>query len=121
MEYVHGTLVLPVDNTAWWFHDLSVPPSFQLREFCTAAWVVRKLAHMAKDPLHQKRRGPRILQGNIVRYGVQIAQRWFSPDYFNHRDMRCLACACVSIRPSSTALSPRAIPSSSPIRRCSNS
>jgi len=55
----------------------------------------------------------------VVSNAVKIGEGRFGPNYFNHRAMRCLASAWETTRPSSIARSPRAIPSSSAMRRSS--
>lgn len=57
-------------------------------------------------------------------YRVRCSWQWrphhqapAGPDYFSHRAIRRLACACDTVRPSSMVLSPRAMPSSR-LRRC---
>jgi len=83
--------------------------------------MVGELPHMVEDALHKLTGSTRILKGNVIRNGIEFAESGLGPDYFSHRDMRRLASAWDKVRPSSMAFSPRAIPSSKPMRRCNDS
>jgi len=80
--------------------------------------MIGELFHMLKNPLHHPLRRLRIIQRNVVSNGIQIVKRRLGPDYFSHRAMRCVAWVWDRVRPSSTAFSPRAMPSSRLMRRC---
>jgi hypothetical protein len=48
---------------------------------------------MVKHPLHQTAGCFRILQGNVIREGVEVAQRKLRPNHLNYRAVRFLASA----------------------------
>ena len=77
-----------------------------------------QLLHVSQDAPDKLGRGLWILQGNEVGDGIQVSERRLGPDYFSHRARRFLACAWVATRPSAIACSPRAMPSSTPMRCC---
>lgn len=58
---------------------------------------------------------------NVIGNGIQIGERRLRPDYFSHRAMRDPASAYVTTLPSATAISPRAMPSSTAMRCWSSS
>ena len=110
-----------VQDPARRLHDLPVAGALQLRDTWAAFRVRFQLLDMPEDPLHQCRRCKGILDGNIVGDGVQVVERRFSLDYLSHRAIRALAWALVRTRPSATAISPRAMPSSKAMRCCMDS
>ena len=109
---------MPVKHAAWRLNNLSIAPSLEFSRFGTAVGVSRQLPNVQEDTLHQLPGSGGIVERDIVRDRIQIGQGRFCPDYFSHRAMRCLALAWVSVRPSSTAFSPRAMPSSKRMRCC---
>lgn len=121
MEDVHPSLFVPVDDPTGWLNDLPVPPAFELRELGTASWMLSELPNVPDDALDEVTCRDGIVQGDVVGYRLEVAQSGLCPDYFSHRDRRRLAWACVTVRPSSSAFSPRAMPSSNFIRCCSDS
>lgn len=52
-----------------------------------------KLLDMLKDFSNQIARRMRIIQGDVIGNGVEVAESWLGPDYLSHRDMRFLASA----------------------------
>ena len=54
--------------------------------------MISKLTHMSKHALDQNFRGIRIIQGDVVDDGIQVAKHRIGPYYFSHRFMRFLAC-----------------------------
>ena len=55
--------------------------------------MILQLVDVREHSLYERTRRIGILECNIVGDGVQIAQRWVSPDYFSHRLMRRFASA----------------------------
>lgn len=74
------------------------------------------LKHPTIRLLHQQLGCFRIIECDVVGNSVRITKRRLGPDYFSHRAIRRLACACDTVRPSSMVLSPRTMPSSRLIR-----
>ncbi len=71
-----------------------------------------ELLDMLKYPLHQLCGSSRIVQGYVVRDGIKVGYGWLGPNYFSHLAIFAFACLLDRVRPSSMALSPRAMPSS---------
>lgn len=110
--------VMPIKHATGRLDDLAVAPALQFLRFRAAFRMLGQLVNMAEHMADEPACGFGIVQCNVVCDGVQIAQCRLGPDYFNHRDIRALAWACDTMRPSSMAFSPRAIPSSRLMRRC---
>lgn len=121
MKYQGALAIVPIENAAWRLNDLPISRPLQLRRPATTFGVGLELLHVPKDPLNQLGSGRGIFDRNVIGNGIQIAERRLSPDYFSHRSIRVLASAWLVILPSATAISPRAIPSSTAIRRCRSS
>ena len=75
-----------------------------LQEFC-----------LLKHRLNQPRSCGMVIQRDIIGNLLKILERRLGPDQSSHRDIRFLASALLSTRPSWIAFSPLAIPSRSPI------
>lgn len=116
VEDVYPALLVSVDGSARRLDDLPIPPPFELWQFGSAQGMSSQLTHMLNDTVDERSCRGRIVQGDVVGYRLKIAESGFRPDYFSHRDRRCLAWAWLTVRPSSMAFSPRAIPSSSFMR-----
>jgi hypothetical protein len=121
MHNVYGVAVMPIENAAGRFHHLTVAKPTELWRLRATLGVLGKLLDMGKYPLNQFARGRWILEGYVIGNAVEGSNCGVRPNYFSHRAMRSLALACETTRPSSIARSPRAIPSSSAIRRPSAS
>ena len=52
-----------------------------------------QLIDVMKNPLDQTPSRLGIVERDVIRDGVEIAQRRLGLDYFSHLAMRCLACA----------------------------
>ena len=79
---------------------------------------MRQLPNMRKDTLDQGTGSGIALYRNVVSDGIKIRQGRLGPNYFSHRAKRTSASAWLTVRPSETAISPRAIPSRTTIRCC---
>lgn len=97
---------------------MAITQSPQLLRTPATLRMLYALLDMIKDALNKLRSGRWIIQRHLVRNGIQIGQSRLRPDYFSHRARRLRACPLVAVRPSATALSPRAMPSSIAIRCC---
>lgn len=71
-----------------------------------------ELIHVLEYAPDKLLRGVEIFQGDVVRNSIEIGQCGIRPNYFSHRAILALACSLETVRPSSTARSPRAMPSS---------
>jgi hypothetical protein len=117
MHDMHGVLLVPVDHPTGWLDDLAVAPASELGQLRAAERMGRQLVDMPEHPPHEFARGLWVLQSDVVGDGIEIGERGLRPDHFSHRDIRLFASACGTVRPSSMAFSPRAMPSSKVIRR----
>ena len=88
---VHMVLVVPVENAAGWFHDLSVAGPLELWRSGPASGVICQLFHVLENPSHESSGRVGIVQRDVVGDGVEICQCRLSPNYFSHRAMRRLA------------------------------
>ena len=102
--------VVAVEHATWRFNDLAIAEAAEFPWHGAAFWMSGKLFHVREDPLYQAPSGFRVIESDVISDGIKIAQGGFGPNYFSHRDIRVLASACESVRPSSMARSPRAMP-----------
>lgn len=121
MQDEDAPAVISIENPARRLDDLPVAPAAQLRGPGTALRMLGKHGDVTKDGANQPARCLRVVERDMVGNGVEIVERGLGPAYFSHRAMRFAAWAWVNTRPSSTAFSPRAMPSSSAKRRCCRS
>lgn len=115
----HLPAILAIKDAAGWLDDLSIAAAGQFRRARSTGREPPQLFHMFEHALDQRPRRVRVLNGDVVRDGVKIAERRLGPDYFSHRAIRALALLWVTTRPCSMARSPRAMPSRTTTRRCS--
>lgn len=113
--------VVSVEDAARGFDQLAVAPAAEFTRFGAAIGVIAELFDVPEDSLDELAGGRVIIERDVVGDGVEVVEGGLSPDYLSHRAMRFFALACVRTRPSSTARSPRARPSSRPSLRCSRS
>src|SRR5580692_11113013 len=78
----------------------------------SAFGVPFQLFDVFKDSLDETASGLGVIERNVIRDCVQISQCRLGPDYLSHRAIRFFASSWGTVRPSSTARSPRAIPRS---------
>lgn len=121
VHYINGIAVLPIENTAGGFHNLTVTEAAQLCRLRATLWIIGKLFDVGKYARSEIAGRRRIMECYVVSNAVEIGEGGFGLNYFSHRAMRFLASAWETTRPSSMARSPRAIPSSSAMRRSSAS
>jgi len=121
MEDKHLLAIVAVEHAAWRLDDLTVARAAKLPRHRSASGINGELFYVFEDPLDEAACGFRLVEGDIVGDGIKVAQGRFGPNYFSHRDIRALASACESMRPSSMARSPRATPWSTASRRWSSS
>ena len=110
--------VMAVEDTAGWFHYLTITGTSEFLGTTAAVGVVNELLNVAEDTLDKLCRRDRILQRNVVRNCIKVRQRGLGPNYFSHLARRFLACAWVAVRLSAIACSPRAMPSRIAMRCC---
>ena len=110
-----------VKDPTRWLYDLAIARTAELRRRAATFRVRLELLDVREYPSDQFGGSGRVFQRDEVGDGVQIVKRWLGPDYLSHRAMRVLASACGMVLPSATAISPRAIPSSTDMRCWSNS
>lgn len=110
--------VKTIENAARRLHDLAIAGLAEFLRPTAAVRVVGQLPDMVEDAFDQLGGRNRIFQGDVIGNGIQIRQRRLRPDYFSHLARRFLAWACVAVRPSATASSPRAMPSRMAMRCC---
>lgn len=110
--------VIPVENAHGRRHQLTISRSLQFRWKGTHLRVSGEISDVFEDVVDKTPGGIGMFQRDIVGDGVEILERGYRPDYFSHRDMAERASSCETVRPSSMARSPRAIPSRTVIRRC---
>ena len=113
--------IASIEDSAGWFDQLPVSPARQLRRRRAAVRKPAELFDAREDTLNERPCGLDIVECDVVGDGIEIAERRFGPNYLSHRAMRVLAFACVTTRFSSTARSPRAMPSSTATLRWSAS
>lgn len=81
-------------------------------------WMICELPDVLENPLDQGARCVWALDGDVVSDCLKVGDRRFRPNYLSHLERRFSAWAWVSVRPSETAISPRAMPSRMVIRSC---
>lgn len=113
----HSARLVAIEDAARWLNDLPVP-TFKLSRLRPALRVVLQLLDVGENPLHQRPRCRWVVEGNVISDSIKVGKCGLCPDYFSHRCIRDLASACETTRPSSTARSPRAMPSRIRIRAC---
>ncbi len=116
-----AAVVFPIENPAGGLDDLPDPQAPQLGEFGPEAGVIGEPLHVLENALDEGPRCSRVFQRDMVGDGVEVLKGGLGPDYFSHRPRRRFASAWETVRPSSRARSPRAMPSSSFRRFCRDS
>jgi len=117
MNNEYALSVKAIEDAARRFNDLAVAstrPKFSWST--TTLWMIDQLSNALHDALDQIPRSSRVLQCDVVAYGLQVCNGRFCPDYLSHLAKRFSACAWVKVRPSATAISPRAMPSRTVMR-----
>ena len=110
-----------VEHAAGEPDDLAIARAAKLPRHRPAFGLIGELFYVCEDPLDKATGCFRLVESDIVGDGIKVAQGRFGPNYFSHRDIRVLASACESVRPSSMARSPRVTPWSTASRRWSSS
>lgn len=118
MEDEDPLSVVAVEDATRRLDDLPVSRPPQLGNAAAALRMPRQLFDVPDHATNQLRRRDAILERDVVRDRFEIRERWLGPDYFSHFARRTLAPAWVMPRPSASAISPRAIPSSTLILCC---
>ena len=72
-------------------------------------WMGSQQGCMRKYVFDKPGCGRWVIQGDVIRNGVEVAQCRLGPDYLSHRAILRLACLSVRTRPSWIARSPRPI------------
>src|ERR1022692_1656446 len=113
IEDIDGIALASIEDPTRRFNDLAIAPAAQFIRLRSAVRMRDQLFDVLEYALNQFPCRGRVVQCNVIGDGVEVVESGLGPDYFSHRAMRFLALAWVSTRPSSTAFSPRAMPSSS--------
>ncbi len=113
--------VMAIEDPARRFDDLAVAGSLELLRSTSALRMLGQLPDVPENPLYQFCRRCGVFKRDVVGNGIQVGHRRLGPDYLSHLERRARAWACVNTRPSATACSPRAIPSSKVMRCCMSS
>src|SRR5258708_7126149 len=104
--------VKAIKDPAGRLNNLPVSGTTELGGDGSAFGVPFQLFDMFEDSLDETARGLGVVEGDIIRDRVQISHCRLGPDYLSHRASRFFASPWGTVRPSSTARSPRAIPRS---------
>lgn len=107
---------VPVEDPTRRLNNLAVARTFEFGRHRTEQRVLFKSIHVVENTLNKLARSGGIFYRDVIRNGIEIGKSRLSPNYFSHRDNLALASFCVSVLPSSSASSPRAIPSNKFIR-----
>ena len=121
MEDEDPLSVVAVEDATRRLDDLPVSRPPQFGNAAAALRMPRQLLDVRDHAPEQLRRSDAILERDVVRDRFEVRNRRLGPDYFSHFARRTLASAWLTPRPSASAISPRAIPSSTLIRRCIDS
>lgn len=122
MEDEDPLSVVAVEDATRRLDDLPVSRPPQFGNAAAALRMPRQLLDVRDHAPEQLRRSDAILERDVVRDRFEVRERRrLRPDYFSNFARRTLASAWLTPRPSASAISPRAIPSSTLIRRCIDS
>src|SRR5690606_13500179 len=114
-DYMQDRDALPIEAIEYSAGGLDNLPIGITAQFARPRPTFRMLAQLidvTKNPRGKLLGCFRIIQCDVVEDCIQIVQGRFCPDQLSHRRILFFACDWVRTRPSSTARSPRAIPSS---------
>ena len=122
MEDGHGAAVAAVENTAGRFDDLAITGAAELRQPAAAIGLPAELFDVAHDAADKRDRGNRALDRDVVVNRFEVGPCGLGPDYLSHFFAKyAFTWACVNVRPSASARSPRAMPSRIAMRDCCSS
>lgn len=85
--------IVAVKNSCGRLDNLAITVIPQLLGHRATLRLLFQLLHVPKHPLNPSLGGGGFIESDVVRNGVQVAERRFGPDYFSHRDIRLRASA----------------------------
>lgn len=114
VQYENATLffIVPIDDATRRLNNLTIAPSTKLPGLGPTVRMCFELVNVPEGFLNKLSSGGLIFKCGVVRNSIQVCECGFSPNYFNHRAILALAWLFDTVRPSSMARSPRAMPSS---------